>query len=77
MSVAIAQSLEIANALIAVRYKDADKGALLARCNQWFIDHKDEEFKLLGQRPSRMLVSQLDLLDKAKDRVRNVMLNCL
>lgn len=76
MTEAVVESLEIATALIGVRYKGEDAAVLLARCNAWCkVDHASEirdTFK-----GSRMLWWQLDLLDKARDRVEAVRLNCL
>lgn len=70
----IAASLEIATDYIAVRYGKAAPAALLARCSTW-LDAVDAEDAAI--RDSRFCVSQkLDLLDKAKDRVRAVALNC-
>ena len=76
MTDAIATSLEIAAALIGVRYKGEDAAALLARCNAWCrVDHAAEVRDTFTG--SRMLPSQLDLIDKARDRVEAVRLNCL
>lgn len=76
MTDAISSSLKIAEDLIAVRYRGADASALLARCDAWCkVDHASEVRDTF--KGSRMLPSQLDLIDKARDRVEAVRLNCL
>ena len=70
----LAQSHSIADELINVRYKNGDASALIAKCKNWFSDAEKEMTVIRG---SNFRVSQqLDLLDKANDRVRAVYLNC-
>ena len=72
----LAESHALVNALIDVRYKSGDADALRARCEAWCkVDHES------GVRDaftgSRMLAPQLDLIDKARDRVEAVRFNCI
>jgi hypothetical protein len=70
------EGLLIARELIPVRYSGANAADLLSRCDAWFVSQSEstvrDQFK-----GSRMLVSQLDLFDKAFDRVRAVRMNCV
>jgi hypothetical protein len=71
----LAASHDLANALLDVRYKGACPAALLARCDAWLaIDYETPLRDAL--RGSRSLPSQLDLLDKARERVQAVRWNC-
>lgn len=72
----ILDSLDLAEASLRVRYHGACPAALLARCDAWLaVDHETPLRDAC--RGSRSLPSQLDLLDKARDRVRSVRWNCL
>ncbi len=75
MDCPLATSHDLASALISVRFKGACPVALLARCDaRLAVDHETPLRDAL--RGSRSLPSQLDLLDKARDRVRAVRWNC-
>lgn len=70
----IADSFAIATDLIAVRYNNAPSAPLAERCKTWLASVDAEEWRI---RDGRFRVAQqLDMLDKAKDRVRAVLLNC-
>lgn len=76
MTNAVLDSLTIAADLIDVRYRGADAASLLDRCNAWCkVDHAAAIRDAFTG--SRMLPSQLDLIDKARDRVEAVRMNCL
>ena len=76
MSDAVVTSLSIAADLIAVRHKNGSVTALIDRCNEWFKTYNESQIRdsFSG---SSMLPGQLDLFDKARDRVRAVRLNCI
>lgn len=69
----VTTSFELTNTLIAVRYK----AALAAKCLEWLNRNKYTDQRIReNYTGNRMLESQLDLFDKAKTRVENVLKNC-
>jgi hypothetical protein len=71
-------SLEIANEFINVKFGKSSALALLQSCNRWMESHQNAEAEMrAAYKGNRMLPCQLDLLDKALDRVAAVRRNCV
>ncbi len=68
------ESHDLVNALIAVRYKNASASELRQRCLSWISRNAFTKDAIRQEYANnRMLPSQLDLFDKAKLRVENVL----
>ncbi|MED5549032.1 MAG: hypothetical protein VX529_06690 [Pseudomonadota bacterium] len=66
----LAESHEIARAYIDVKYRGADAESLATRCRDWLADCEAREWRVREEfAGNRMLPSQLDLLDRARERV--------
>lgn len=71
------RSWKLADQLREVKYRGGDPRALLADCEEWLGGYEAADSALRERfAGSRMLVSQLDLLSVARDRVQAIASNC-
>lgn len=78
MANAVLTSFEIANEFLNVKFGKSSALALLQSCNRWMESHQNAETEMRATyKGNRMLPCQLDLLDKALDRVSAVRRNCV